>query len=110
MIKEYLKETINTKRNLKETIRTLENQIDTMLKTIKEYESAKDYALEQQNKFKVKAEEEHKKFCILEIQSVQREEELKKEIRSLKRENKKLEKELCTNAITVDANSDNQEK
>ena len=110
MIKEYLKETINTKRNLKETIRTLENQIDTMLKTIKEYESAKDYALEQQNKFKTKAEEEHKKFCILEIQSVQREAELKKEIRALKRENKKLEKELCTNAITVDANSDNQEK
>ena len=103
MIKEYLKETINTKKNLKETIRTL-------LKTIKEYESAKDYALEQQNKFKTKAEEEHKKFCILEIQSIQREEELKKEIRSLKRANKKLEKELCTNAITVDANSVNQEK
>lgn len=110
MIKEYLKETINTKRNLKETIRTLENQIDTMLKTIKEYGSAKDYALEQQNKFKTKAEEEHKKFCILEIQSAKKVNELEKEIRSLKRENKKLEKELCTNAITVDANSDNQEK
>ena len=36
--------------------------------------------------------------------------ELKKEIKSLKRENKKLEKELCTNVTVVDANSDNQEK
>lgn len=110
MIKEYLQETIETKRSLKEENRLLKNQIDSIMKTLNDKKLNEDYALEQQNKFKTKAEEEHKKFCILEIQSVQREEELKKEIRSLKRENKKLEKELCTNAITVDVNSGNQEK
>lgn len=94
MIKEYLKETIETKRSLKETIRQLKNQIDTMMKTMNDKKLNEEYAIEQQNKFKSKAEEEHKKFCILEIQSVKREEKLKKEIRSLKRENKKLLKEL----------------
>lgn len=94
MIKEYLKETINTKRNLKETIRTLENQIDSIMKTLNDKKLNEDYALGQANKYKSKVEEEHKKLCILEIQSAKKVNELEKEVRTLKRENKKLLKEL----------------
>lgn len=95
---------------VKKSINKRLDSIDKSINEINELLNSYAYLKEQTRKLKTKAEEEHKKFCILEIQSVQREEELKKEIRSLKRENKKLEKELCTNAITVDANSDNQEK
>lgn len=110
MIKEYLNETIKTKKALNKTIRGLENHIDEMLEKIEDYKTAKNYAVDQMNKYKTQLSELNKKYCELEINKNEIEAELKKEIRSLKRENKKLEKELCTNAITVDANSDNQEK
>ena len=90
MIKEYLKETIETKRSLKEENRLLKNQIDTMMKTLNDKKLNEDYALGQANKYKSKIEEAHKKICILEIQSAKKVSELEKEIRTLKRENKKL--------------------
>lgn len=93
MIKEYLKQTIETKRSLKEENRLLKNQIDTMMKTLNEKKLNEDYAIEQVNKFKAKAEEEHKKLCILEIQSAKEVNKLEKEIRTLKKENKRILKE-----------------
>lgn len=94
MIKEYLKETIETKKSLKEENRLLKNQIDSIMKTLNDKKLNEDYALGQANKYKSKVEEEHKKFCILEIQSSKKVSELEKEIRTLKRENKKILKEL----------------
>lgn len=94
MIKEYLKETIETKRSLKEENRLLKNQIDSMMKTLNDKKLNEDYALGQANKYKSKIEEAHKKLCILEIQSAKKVSELEKEIRTLKRENKKILKEL----------------
>jgi uncharacterized coiled-coil DUF342 family protein len=109
-VNEWLDETIKTKKALNKTIRGLENHIDEMLEKIEDYKTAKNYAVNQMNKYKTQLSELNKKYCELEINKNEIEAELKKEIRSLKRENKKLEKELCTNAITVDVNSGNQEK
>lgn len=61
MIKEYLKQTIETKRSLKEENRLLKNQIDTMMKTLNDKKLNEDYALGQANKYKSKIEEAHKK-------------------------------------------------
>ena len=47
MIKEYLKETIETKKSLKEENRLLKNQIDTMMKTLNDKKLNEDYALGQ---------------------------------------------------------------
>lgn len=109
-VNEWLNETIKTKKALNKTIRGLENHIDKMLEKIEDYKTAKNYAVNQINKYKTQLSELNKKYCELEINKNEIEAELKKEIRSLKRENKKLEKELCTNAITVDLNSGTQEK
>lgn len=95
---------------MKGIIEKVNEWLDEMLEKIEDYKTAKNYAVNQMNKYKTQLSELNKKYCELEINKNEIEAELKKEIRSLKRENKKLEKELCTNAITVDVNSDNQEK
>lgn len=93
-INEWIKETIKTKKALNETIRGLKNHIDQMLKTMKEYETAKDYAIEQMNKYKTRLSESNKKYCELEIKTNEEVSKLNKELKSLQRQNKKLEKEL----------------
>lgn len=93
-IKEWLDETIKTKKALNETIRGLKNHIDQMLKTMKEYETAKDYSIEQMNKYKTRLSDSNKKYCELEIKTNEEISKLNKELKSLQKQNKKLEKEL----------------
>ena len=61
VIKEYLRETISTKRNLKKTIQEMTEHANKMMSTLEEARENEKYAIEQMNKYKKKYRELKKK-------------------------------------------------
>ena len=61
VIKEYLRETISTKRNLKKTIQEMTEHANKMMNTLEEARENEKYAIEQMNKYKKKYRELKKK-------------------------------------------------
>lgn len=57
LIKEYLQETIATKRGLKKQNQEMKEHIDKMMKTLQEARDNEKYAIEQANKYKKKLRE-----------------------------------------------------
>lgn len=61
VIKEYLQETIATKRGLKKQNQEMKEQIDKIINTLQEARDNEKYAIEQMNKYKKKYRELKKK-------------------------------------------------
>lgn len=57
LIKEYLQETITTKRLLKKQNLEMKDHIDKMMKTLQEARDNEKYAIQQMNKYKKKLRE-----------------------------------------------------
>lgn len=57
LIKEYLNETITTKRSLKKQNLEMKDHIDKMMKTLQEARDNEKYAIQQMNKYKKKLRE-----------------------------------------------------
>lgn len=57
LIKEYLQETITTKRSLKKQNQEMKEHIDKIMETLQEARDNEKYAIEQMNKYKKKLRE-----------------------------------------------------
>lgn len=57
IIKEYMQETIQTKRSLKRNNEAMRDQIDKLMETLKESRDNEKFAISQMNKYKKKLRE-----------------------------------------------------
>lgn len=93
-IKDYLNETIVTKRSQRKIIGTLEEKIKILEEEKEDAVNNEQHAIDRMNKFKDQFVEEHNTTRKLEEEINTLKEEHEKEVKELNKEIKKLEREL----------------
>ena len=99
LIKEYLRNSLNTNRALRKKIVLLEEQIEKMIENAKEREIVKEELSEKASKMQKKAAELNKKNILLEAenkQAVELVKKLTKKVEKLENERAKREKDTTT--------------